>query len=84
MIRQISSHPGVQSKLRLEMLNSLPLNAEDRRFAMIDSLPYLNAVIMECLRLVDTISSYQTRTVPTGGCVISGHYLPAGVCITIT
>ena len=48
---------------------------------MIDSLSYLNAVIMEALRLVDTISSYQTRVVPKGGCVISGHYLPAGVCM---
>ena len=47
---------------------------------MIDSLPYLNAVVMESLRLVDTISSYQTRVVPPGGCVISGYFLPAGVC----
>ena len=46
---------------------------------MIDSLSYVNAVVMEGLRLVDTISSYQTRVVPKGGCVISGCYLPAGV-----
>lgn len=81
IIRQISTHSHVQAKLRLELLTSLPLGAEDRSFAMIDTLSYLNAVIMEGLRLVDTISSYQTRVVPRGGCVISGHYLPAGVCI---
>ena len=53
--------------------------AEERLFAVTDSLPYLNAVTMEGLRLVDTISSYQTRTVPKGGCTISGYFLPAGV-----
>ena len=73
-------HSDVQSKLRVELLTSVPLDAEDRNFAMIDSLPYLDAVVMESLRLVDTISSYQTRVVPLGGCVISGYFLPAGVC----
>lgn len=46
---------------------------------MIDDLSYLNAVVMECLRVVDTISSYQTRTVPKGGCKLSGYYIPADV-----
>ena len=67
--------------MRLELLTSLPLSAQDRTFAMIDSLSYVNAVVMEGLRLVDTISSYQTRVVPKGGCVISGYHLPAGVSI---
>lgn len=83
MTRTLSLHPKVQSKLRIELLTSVPLDAKDRTFAMIDSLPYLNAVIMECLRLVDTISSYQTRVVPPGGCVISGYFLPAGVSAPI-
>ncbi len=46
---------------------------------LLDSLPYLNAVLMEGLRLVDTILSYETRLVPAGGCVIEGYHLPAGV-----
>lgn len=63
-------------------ISSLPLSAEDRTFAMIDSLSYVNAVVMEGLRLVNTISSYQTRVVPKGGCVVADHYLPAGVSIS--
>ena len=47
---------------------------------MIDTLSYVNAVVMEGLRLVDTISSYQTRVVPKGGCMTCGYFLPAGVC----
>ncbi|KAG7004303.1 cell division control protein 45 [Physcia stellaris] len=34
---------------------------EDSDFPTIDKLVYLNAVVMESLRLVDTVSSYQTR-----------------------
>ncbi|KAL9046831.1 MAG: hypothetical protein Q9214_000441 [Letrouitia sp. 1 TL-2023] len=81
MTRQLSIHPNVQSKLRLELLTSLPLATENRTFPMIESLPYLNAVVMESLRTVDTISSYQTRIVPPGGCVIAGYSIPAGTTI---
>lgn len=80
VIRQISAHANVQSQLRLELLTSLPLGPDGRTYPLIDGLPYLDAVVMESLRLVDTISSYQTRIVPKGGCVVSGYYLPAGVC----
>lgn len=78
-VRQLSIHQNVQSHLRLELLASVPLDGEDRDFAMIDKLAYLNAVMMECLRLVDTVASYQTRVVPKGGCFVSGTFLPAGV-----
>ena len=52
--------------------------------AMIDALPYLNAVVMEGLRLVDTIASYETRVVPSGGCMIEGYFIPAGVRINFS
>ncbi|KAL2059544.1 hypothetical protein ABVK25_000837 [Lepraria finkii] len=81
IFRQVSTHTDVQSKMRLELLTSMPLSAEDRTFAMIDSLSYVNAVVMEGLRLVNTISSYQTRVVPKGGCVVADHYLPAGTIV---
>ncbi|KAL9637707.1 MAG: hypothetical protein Q9164_002032 [Protoblastenia rupestris] len=81
IVRQISEYPGIQSKLRLELLTLVPLTANDRTFAMIDTLPYLNAVVMEGLRTVDTISSYQTRVVPKRGCVVSDHFLPGGTIV---
>ncbi len=46
---------------------------------MVDVLPYLHAVVLEGVRLVDTIDSYQRRVIPKGGCMIEGYYLPAGV-----
>lgn len=84
MFRQLSSLPEIQSKLRLELLTSVPSDGSDRTFAVLDSLAYLNAVVMESLRTVDTVSSYQTRVVPKGGCTISGYYLPSGVSLLYT
>ena len=79
IIRQLSIHQGIQSHLRLELLTSVPLDEKDRDLAMVDKLAYLNAVVMESLRLVDAVSSYQTRTIPKGGRVVCGVFLPAGV-----
>lgn len=81
ILRQLSIHQDVQSRLRLELLTSVSFNRENSDFATIDKLMYLNAVVMESLRLVDTVSSYQTRVVPKEGCIVSGTFLPAGVSI---
>ena len=77
-LKQLSIRPDVQCQLRSELSSSLPLN-EGHYFSTLDKLPYLNAVVMESLRLLDNISSYQTRVVPSGGCLILGTFLPAGV-----
>ena len=82
IVRQLSIHQDVQSCLRLELLTSVSRQSEESNFATIDKLVYLNAVVMESLRLVDTVSSYQTRLVPKGGCIISGTFLPGGVSNT--
>ena len=79
IIRRLSTDIKIQAQVRAEILNSSARVASNRTYAMIDELPYLNAVVMESLRLVDTISSYLTRVVPKGGCTISGHFIPAGV-----
>lgn len=76
---QISLHWDVQARLRQELTSLLPPWNEARTYAMVDTLPYLNAVVLEGLRLVDTIESYQRRVVPKNGCVVEGYYLPAGV-----
>lgn len=77
--RRISLHPDIQDRLHQEVVSSLPSSNEDWTFAMVDALPFLNALVLEGLRLVDTIESYQRRVVPAGGCMIEGFHLPAGV-----
>ncbi|OAP58405.1 hypothetical protein AYL99_07495 [Fonsecaea erecta] len=41
-----------------------------------DSMPYLNAVINESLRMVPPAPNGNQRTTPKGGCFIDGKYLP--------
>lgn len=81
IVRQLSIHQDVQSHLQLELLTSVSPNREENDLATTEKLAYLNAVVMESLRLVDTVSSYQTRVVPQGGCILSGTFLPGGVSI---
>ncbi|KAL8774806.1 MAG: hypothetical protein Q9209_000745 [Squamulea sp. 1 TL-2023] len=45
----------------------------------VDSLPYLNAVIEEGLRMCPPVALGMPRLVPEGGSTVSGHPLPAGV-----
>lgn len=78
ILKQLSVHQDVQSCLQSELSASRSL-IENQGFACIDKLRYLNGVVMEGLRLLDSIASYQTRVVPRGGCHILGVFIPAGV-----
>ena len=81
-LRTLSAHPEMQARLRAELAESLPRGLDDCAFNAIDALPYLNAVVLESLRLVDTIESCQSRVVPKGGCVVEGYYLPEGTIVS--
>ena len=78
-LKQLSIHLDIQFCVRSELLKSMPLAVGNNGLAIIDNLTYLNAVVMESLRLLDNIPSYQTRVVPRGGCLVLGSFLPAGV-----
>lgn len=45
------------------------------------SLPLLNAVIEETLRLYGAAPSSLPRVVPSGGAILSGHFIPQGVTV---
>ena len=82
IVRQLCQHPHMQLRLR-EELASLPItDADEVSYKALDSLPYLNAIIYESMRLIDVIESYQPRVVPEGGCILHGHRLPAGTVVS--
>jgi cytochrome P450 len=54
--------------------NSTPISHDD-----IQSLPYLDAVLHESMRIRPIAAHGMTRLIPEGGTTIDGHYLPAGV-----
>jgi cytochrome P450 len=46
------------------------------------TLPYLNCVIQESLRLYSAAPSGLPRKVPDGGCEIDGYWMPGGLTVT--
>ncbi|KAI4859907.1 cytochrome P450 [Hypoxylon rubiginosum] len=46
------------------------------------SLPYLNAVCLEAMRIYPPLPLALPRLVPEGGDTIDGHFVPAGVTVT--
>ncbi|CAK7199571.1 hypothetical protein SEUCBS139899_002252 [Sporothrix eucalyptigena] len=66
---------GVQDRLFAE----LQANRDPSKY---DSLPYLNAVLKEGLRMFPSIPMSLPRHVPEGGRVIDGTWLPGGTIVS--
>ena len=81
-ICMLSQHPGIQARLQAEVRSALPnprsehstVSAQD-----IDSLPYLNAVCNEVLRLWPPV--VMTVRVAANDATIAGYYVPKGTTI---
>ncbi|KAJ5745200.1 hypothetical protein N7520_010382 [Penicillium odoratum] len=59
-------------------------NPSDIKLARIASLPYLNAVLTETLRIYPPIPAMLPRLVPAGGAVINDSYVPGGVSVSVS
>lgn len=81
LTRQVSLSTDTQAKLLHELREAD--KKDGNLYPTLDKLPYLNAVVMEGLRLVYTINFYQPRVVPKGGCTVEDIYLPEGVRNTL-
>ena len=82
IVRQLCQYPHVQARLREELASLSTTNEEEWSYKDVDSLPYLNAIVCESMRLVDVIESYQPRIVPKGGCTLHGYPLPEGTIVS--
>ncbi|KAL1981721.1 hypothetical protein VTN96DRAFT_2278 [Rasamsonia emersonii] len=74
-------NPRVYKKLKKELDEAnlpTPVSYKDAR-----TLPYLDAVIQESMRIHPGIGMALERIVPPGGVTIAGHYLPAGTVVGI-
>ncbi|KAF2116259.1 cytochrome P450 monooxygenase-like protein [Lophiotrema nucula] len=91
VVHELSKHPDIQSKLRQELLDlsrliipsSAPILPDPKE---VDSLPYLNAVILESLRLHSAIPGPQPRFTPPQGCRLGpeeqDYFIPGGIRVS--
>lgn len=49
------------------------------KFTETQTMPYLQAVIKEAMRVHPSVAAVYPRYVPAGGITLAGQYLPAGV-----
>jgi hypothetical protein len=89
-MHELSQRPALQSTLRKELTTAeLPLTYPLQHqllstsiLQMLDSLPLLDAIITETLRLHPSAPGPQRRFVPKGGTIIDGYFIPAGATIS--
>ncbi|KAI8869868.1 cytochrome P450, partial [Ramicandelaber brevisporus] len=79
---QLFQHPDVMAKVEAEILAAFPDPAERIAYRDAkDNLPYLDAVILEAIRVRSIVGGLLPRVVPKGGRVIHGYNLPAGTVV---
>ena len=74
----LAKHPECYQKLRKEILAAKPIEAE------LQSLPYLQGVVKEGLRLSMANPSRLPRLVPAGGWTFKDVYLPQDTAVSCT
>lgn len=77
---RLSTNPDKWDKLSSEIRMAFKDQSEIKLDALI-RLPYLQAIIEECLRVYPPVSSGLPRVVPKGGVTICGDFIPEGVRI---
>ncbi|KAI8050856.1 cytochrome P450 [Syncephalis plumigaleata] len=70
-------HPECMERLRDEIATIYPDISVNATHDAVQSLPYLDAVIRESLRLRAIVPFGMSRTIPKDGITLGGHFLPA-------
>ena len=77
LVWAVLSHSPVQKRLEDEVAGL----HEDFTDAELETLPFLNAVVEEVLRLYGAAPGSLPRTVPEGGLSVKGYYIPPGYTV---
>lgn len=80
LIWAVLRNESIKDKLLQELDGAVPLG-EVATYEAVKELPYLNAVIMEALRLYPTIPGTQPRRVMEEAIEIEGYRIPPGVSL---
>lgn len=86
VVKLIYSHPEVLAKIREELATvSVPVRLEDATYQVGQCrIPYLEAAIMEALRLTPTFGLSLGRRVPSIGCQLNEFFIPPGYVVSMS
>ncbi|KAF7595373.1 hypothetical protein BBP40_006366 [Aspergillus hancockii] len=76
------THPTTYKNLTREIRGAFE-KEEDITFSSVTKLQYLHAVLEESLRLYPPVAAILPRSVPKGGAVISGQFVPGGASVSM-
>lgn len=80
-------NPSILAKLQAELHEAIPssktLADMPLDWTALEALPYLRAVIKECLRISSPVPGKLPRMVPDGGAELVGTYLPPGTAVSM-
>ncbi|KAH7089779.1 cytochrome P450 [Paraphoma chrysanthemicola] len=74
--------PGVQEKLRAEILATFSNYNEIKSGNKLSSCKFLTAFLQEAMRMAPPVSAEPSREVLPGGTVVNGHYIPEGLHVS--
>ena len=74
----VIQRPEIQERLEAELSKLSDADIKDK---VLEKLPFLNAVILETLRLYGPASSSLPREVPVDGADLAGHFIPEGTIV---
>lgn len=78
----IVHHRNVYDRLSQELINAFPDSEVPLDFQILGSLPYLNAVISEALRLGMPLSGLE-RITPPSGTTVDGIFIPGNTIVSV-
>ena len=82
IMNHLLRYPDKHQKLK-SVIRDAFRTAKDITMSSTASLPYLNAVIQEGLRIAPPAPTMLPRIVPPGGAQVCGHWLEPGVSLFI-
>ncbi|KAI9591962.1 cytochrome P450 [Syncephalis fuscata] len=78
----MTEYPECAQKLREEIMAVYPYSSTEIAYDAIKSLPYLEAVLQESMRMRSIVSHGLYREIPEEGLTLGGYFLPPGTVVT--